>query len=138
MNNSIFSPSTKQANSFLNNTPASRTLYSNWLSTSPTHYKTEQVEQHPATWTHTLQPCTGPTTCKPKVCMSYSLAYALKCHIAHTQLPFNLPAGYLPTDTSLSKQLLKNHILPLVMPTHYSHDIHHTLYIPIKDTPYTR
>ena len=139
MNNSTFSSSTKQANSFPNNNPASRTLYSNWPSTPPTHCKTEPVKQHPTTWTHNLQPCTRPTTCKPKVYTSHSLTYTLRGRNAHTrtQLPLSLPATHLPIDTIQSKQFQKNHTLPRGIPTHYPHSIHHTLYTP-KDAPYTQ
>ena len=68
--------------------------------------------------------------------MAYSLAYALRYHIAHTRLPLNLPSGYLPTDTCLSTIFIQNLTLSPVMPTHYS-DIHHSLYIPIRYTLHT-
>ena len=73
----------------------------------PTQCKKEPVEQHPGTQTHNWQPCTGPRTCKPNVCTSLSLTYALTCRNAHTQIPLNLPATHLPIDTSLSNQFQK-------------------------------
>jgi hypothetical protein len=58
----------------------------------------------------------------------------LRYHVAHTRLPLNLPPGYLPTDTRLSTLFIRNLTLPPVMPTHYSHDVHHSLCIPIRRT----
>ena len=81
------------------------------LSTHPTHHKTESFEKHHAARTHNLQPRTRPTTCKPKVCTAYSLAYALRYHVTHThthtattQPTSRLPAHrYTPINTIHTK-----------------------------------
>ena len=139
MNNFTSSPSTKQANSFPTSTPASRTLYSNWLST-PLHTTRQSHSSNitqPRHITYSPAPDQQPANQRYVRLILWLTLLDIRYHIAHTWLPVNLPAGYLPTAKRLSTLFIWNLTLPPMMPTHYSHDMHHSLYIPIRRTLHT-
>ena len=61
-NSSTSKPSTRKGRSFQNNDQATRTLFSNWPFTLPTHHMTVPVERFTSYRTQALLPCSWPPT----------------------------------------------------------------------------